>query len=298
MTANNATANSSSGTLRRTQVAQLVAELTADLGRNSIDLLGYPDVAMRIQRAMTDETVGAPQLATLVAAEPILASRLLCMANSVAFNPRARSVTDLRSAVALVGMDALRCAVVSYAMAQLRASSELVNIAAPLRTLWQNGVLVGAVCLAVARHQGGVDPDVALLAGLLHNVGKLYILTKASRYPELLAEQGALAQLNIDWHAHFGCVLLTQWDLPAAVVEAVGEYEYFDDAAAAGDLDLTGMLYLSTVLAEYRTAPEQLELLMSSHAALQRLGLTAKECLSILSESEQHMASVMELLGM
>lgn len=281
-----------------TPIQQVTAEIAADLGRSSMELLGYPEVAMRVQRALSDDNVSAQQLVKVVGAEPVLTSRILCLANSVALNPRGEATTDLRLALARMGMDTFRSAVMSYAMGQVRASRELASIAAPLRELWQTSVLVGALCAAIARHHGKVDPDAALLAGLLHGVGKLYILIKLSRYPELLADATALPELICDWHSTIGRSLVEQWQLPAPIAEAVGEYEYFDDSSKTPEVELTEVLYLSTVLIELMQDPEQLESLMVSHRALTRFGMSAADCRRLVAESERYIVELEDSLGM
>ena len=275
-----------------------IAELTEDMERGSMDLLGYPEVAIRIQRALAQEHVGTQQLVQLIGSEPVLASRILCMANSVALNPRGEPVTELRSAVSRLGTDLLRGAVMSHAMGQVRASRELAVVAIPMRDLWQCSVVVAALCGALARRHTRINPDAAQLAGLLHGVGKLYILIKASRHPEMLADERSLAAVTGDLHAVIGRALLEQWEMPATITEAVGNYESVDWERDATELDLTDVLCCAALLAAHLQDPEQLELVLATFPALARFGLTAAVCQSLIGESERQIGEVLEALGM
>ena len=290
--------DAASGAGARGSYASVVSEVTADLAQDTITLLGYPDIAVRIQRALVDENVSTQQLVRLVGSEPVLTSRILCMANSVALNPRGSPVADLASAIRRMGLNQLRGAVASYAMAQLRATRELQVVAQPLRELWQKSVVVAALCGALARNHSKVNPDLALLTGLLHSVGKLYLLIKSSRHPEVLADDSTQSELACDWHVTIASALLEQWKLPPAIVEAVSEYEYFDSDAEHVELNLTGILYLSTVMIDEIQEPEQFDMLMSTNQALTRFGISAEQCRQLVSESEKEIAGVMESLGL
>ena len=280
------------------QVAQFVAELTMELGRDTIVLHGYPEVAMRVQRALNDENVSAAMIVRLIGSEPVLASRVLSMANAAAFNTSSGVVTELRTAVARMGVDALRSAVTSYALNQLRASRELATVAQPMRELWESSVVVAALCSVVARRLEGGNPDSALLAGVMHGIGKLYIVIKARKFPLILADTGARAEINAHWHVTICRALMKQWQMPEVIAEAVGHYEGFGQSAPPAGMNLTGVLFLSTVLADNLQNPARLAALMATDQGLARFGLSAADCQTLLAESEQQIAQVMESLGM
>ncbi len=106
----------------------------------------------------------------------------MSVANSVALNPSGRSITDLRSAVARVGLNTVRTATIAYAVRLLRAGTELKDVSSRLNDLWQRNVMVASLSYVLAKSRTQVNPDMALLTGLLHGVGRLYILTRAVRH--------------------------------------------------------------------------------------------------------------------
>jgi HD-like signal output (HDOD) protein len=279
------------------QIAQFVTELTTELGRDSIVLHGYPEVAMRVQRALNDDNVSAAMIVRLIGSEPVLASRVLSMANAAAFACSSGIVTELRTAIARMGVDALRSAVMSYALNQLRASRELATVALPMRELWESSVIVAALCSVIAHRLEGGNPDSALLTGVMHGVGKLYIIIKARKYPLILANAGARADINADWHVTISRALMKQWQIPEIISEAVGHYECFGQSAPQAGMTLTGVLFLSTVLADNLQNPERLAALLATDQGLARFGLSAADCQSLLAESEQQISQVMESLG-
>ncbi len=290
--------NSSSQSAHGFHPSHFINGLIADLERGDIEVVGYPDVAIQVQQALLKNTMSAQQLAKLVGAEPMLSSRVLRLANSAAMNRRGDEVTELRTAVARLGTDALRSAVTAYAMAQVRAARSLGPVAVPMSELWESSVKIAALCRALARRHTKVDPDEAMLAGLLHGVGKLYILIKASCEPELLADAHMLAELTGDWHATVGRSLLEQWEMPATLINAVTNYEFLvreqDDVA----VNVTDLLCASAMLASYMNNPDQLDVVLDSNPALARLGISATDCRMLLSDTEREFGELQQTLGM
>jgi HD-like signal output (HDOD) protein len=280
------------------EMARFASELTGELGRNPVALHGYPEVAMRVQRALNDQNVSAATIVRLIGSEPVLASRVLSMANSAALNTRGGAVTELRTAVARMGSDALRSAVMSYAMNQLRASKELAPVASLMGELWESSVVVAALCNVVARRFNGGNPDSALLAGVIHGIGKLYIIIKVRKFPLIMADGNARAELFARWHATIARTLLQQWQLPATIADAVSNYEEFELTDAQLPIDLTAVLFLSSVLAGSLQKPDAMESLLATNPGLARFKLTSADCESLMAESQAEIAQVMELLGM
>ena len=110
------------------------------------------------------------------------------MANSAALNISGRKIADLPTAVARVGFNIVRSAALSFAMAQLRKSGEFRHLEPQLDAFWKSSVQIAAMCHVIARRFSSLNGDTALLAGLMHNVGRIYILTRASKYPTLIAD--------------------------------------------------------------------------------------------------------------
>jgi len=80
-------------------------------------------------------------------------------------------VSDLRTAVTRLGFDAIRSACIGFAMAQLQRAKAFKGIERHLSALWQQSVLVAALCFVLARRTDKISPDTAMLTGLVHGVG-------------------------------------------------------------------------------------------------------------------------------
>jgi len=123
-----------------------------------------------------------------------LAARLLQSANSAAFNISGKPLTDLRSAITRLGHQLVQSATVAYAVQQLKYTDSLRSIAKPLSELWNECISVAAVCQAVARRTK-VSPDEAFLTGLLHGIGRLYIMVREVGHAGTLGTDHAFLDL-------------------------------------------------------------------------------------------------------
>ncbi len=148
---------------------------------------------------MIRDDIAIEEVVRIVSAEPSLAVRLLQLANSVALNPGAQRITTLRAAVARVGYNLARSATIAFAMSQMRRAEAWRGLQARFRVIWDSSARLAATSHALARHCKRDDADQALLAGMLNAVGKLFLLTRVSRFPVLLADASISNEIDHVW---------------------------------------------------------------------------------------------------
>src|SRR3954471_6639359 len=83
----------------------LVDSLGVELAGEKIDLPSFPDVAMRVRKALTSDEVGIEDAVKIVSAEPALAARLMQLSNSATLNPGGKRLNNLRAAMARIGLN-------------------------------------------------------------------------------------------------------------------------------------------------------------------------------------------------
>lgn len=273
-----------------------VRELAAALSAAPIELPSFPDVALRVQEVLADDSVSSEMVVRIVGAEPMLAARIVSLANSAAMNPSCNPVADLRTAVARLGFDSLRAAAVSFAMSQLRRRAEFANIEHQLTQHWLDSVTFASTACVVARCSGRMGPDTALFAGLVAGVGRIYILTRANSHPELFRDPGTYQAIVKDWHATVARALLESWHVADEVIEAVQDYERRNQETRAG-APLPDVLASAAFLDQYRDAPELLHEALPQARAVQRLGLNSQACIAVLADSAMELAALRAALG-
>jgi HD-like signal output (HDOD) protein len=280
-----------------TAAFEFVRDLSLELSASTIELPSFPEVASRVQRALSEENCSSERVVRVIGAEPVLAARVLSMANSAALNPGGKQVTELRTAVTRLGFDALRAATLSFAMAQLRAASRFRNVQRYLDALWQQSVLVASLCYVVARRSGKVNADTAMLAGLVHGVGKLYILTRSLRHPALFADQAMYQHIVSDWHGSIAKVLLESWQMAEEIITAVHSHADEGRQLRGASGALADVLQVAVTLAACRQMPETLPERIGALKAAAHLELSVESCRALLVESADELTALRAALG-
>jgi HD-like signal output (HDOD) protein len=273
-----------------------VQALASELSRGKVDLPSFPDIALRVRKVLADEEVSQEQVIRVVGSEPALAARLMQIANSAALNFTGKPITELRTAINRMGHNMVRSAAIAFAMSQLKKVDSLKGLEKPLDDLWKSSAAVAAMSHAVAKRYSRVNPDTGMLAGLVHGIGKLYILTRSSQHPALFADQATYNQIVRDWHSPVAKALLENWDMAEEIVSAVSDYEDME-RAHSGPVDLTDVLTVGNLLAAFKEHPESLEINMHDVAACKRMNIDRASYEKLIDESEHEIDALRQALG-
>jgi HD-like signal output (HDOD) protein len=282
--------------LPNTVVFSFVKGLASELSQGQVELPSVPEIVIRLQKSLSDDNVTNDTVVRVIGSEPMLAGKLLTMANSVALNTSGRRIADLPTAVARVGFNIVRSAALSFAMEQLRKASEYRHLEKQLDALWKDSVQIAAMCHVIARRFSSLNGDTALLAGLMHNVGRIYILTRASKYPTLTADPLTFNSIVRDWHANVAKALLENWKVADEIVDAVAGYEDLD-REARGPVTLTDVLALAILLETNRNGTEMNVPDESLIKGLKRMQLQVRDCHAVLDESAEEISALKSALG-
>lgn len=282
--------------LGNSAVFSFVKAMAQELSQGPIDLPSVPDIVVRLQKTLSDDNVSNDTVVLVIGSEPVLASKLLTMANSAALNASSRRIADLRTAVARVGFNIVRSVALSFAVEQLRHASEYKHLEGQLDALWKNSVQIAALCHVIARRFSSLNGDTALLAGLMHNVGRIYILTRASKNPNLTADRLTFNSIQRDWHANVAKALLENWKVPEEIVDAVAGYEDLD-REARGPVTLTDVLSLAMLVEGSRDGSEMKVPNETLLKGLKRMQLQLRDCHTVLDESAEEIAALKSALG-
>jgi HD-like signal output (HDOD) protein len=273
-----------------------VQALASELSKGKVDLPSFPDIALRVRKVLADEEVSQEQVVRVVGSEPALAARLMQIANSAALNFTGKPIQDLRTAINRMGHNMVRSAAIAFSMSQLKKVESLKGLEKPLDDLWKSSAAVAAMSHAVAKRYSQINPDTGMLAGLLHGIGKLYILTRSSKHPALFAETATYNQIVRDWHSPVAKALLENWDMAEEIVNAVSDYEDIE-RAHSGPVDLTDVLTVGNLLAAFKEHPESLEINMHDVAACKRMQIDRASYEKLIDESEHEIDALRQALG-
>jgi HD-like signal output (HDOD) protein len=237
----------------RALTAALVEKLERSLGGGQLDLPSLPEVALKIRRALADDDVSVSEIARLLGADPALAARTLRIANSAMFYRGSRPITSLNGAVSQLGYKMVRNVTMSFAAQQVfigygsRALRDLVS------AVWRHSVHAAVISHMLARVRAKLNADEAFLAGLLHEVGKLYILMQVKDSAETLAGDPGFQSVLAAWHPRVGRAVIEAWELSPELAAAVGEHESCS-LEVPEPPSMTGVVAVANYLVEHSEA--------------------------------------------
>jgi HD-like signal output (HDOD) protein len=273
---------------------KFVRQLGEELAKGEFDLPPFPDTALRVQRCVNDPNSGIQTLGAIVATEPALAARIMRMANSALMRRGPMEVSDINTAISRVGMEMVLNAAVSFAAREAFKCPPGSPCVSDLNKLRQHSIKVAALSYVIAqtsRFQG--KPDEAMLAGLLHAVGKFYILMKAADHPDLFTDREAVESLLTQWHTGVARAIVESWNFPDSIALGVDEQE-IEERDRIASADLSDVLFIANILASAgaKSAAE-----LGNLDALARLRMTGEKLAEVLEEHDEAMQSMIQALG-
>ena len=195
------------------------------LTQDRLTLPTLPEVAMRIGQATQDERATASQLAIEIGRDPAIAVRLLRVANSSALSA-GRKVDNIQQAVTRLGMGLVRSLVTGLALEQL-FFSRAPALKERLRKTWANSLEVAALAQVLASQCTVLRPELAMLAGLSHEIGALPVIRMAESFGEEVTDMAALDRVIRNLQPRVGRMVLQAWDFPDELVEVPSRWMDF-----------------------------------------------------------------------
>jgi HD-like signal output (HDOD) protein len=260
-----------------------VERLAQDLRDERLELPAFPEAVIRIQRVLQSPDTKTEDVVRILSSEPALAARLLRMANSAEFRRVDQNITDLKTAVARMGFNMVRSVAVAFAMRQLRRKDTYTPTAQlQLEQAWEESLGASAICFVIAKRFTRLNPDQALLTGLLHVLGRLYIIMRSKDMPEL--SDAEMRQVIDGWHATVGKAILETWGLPETLQHAV-EHQDELDVAQEGEVSMTDVLIAAKLLARGETDG-------TKFPALRRVGVALKDGVKPIEQYEEELKGV------
>lgn len=199
-----------------------------DIARDLSGEVNFPtclDAAILVRNTLKDPEVSLDRVAQVIAVEPLIASKLLRLANSVPYNPSGRGISDLKTAIGRLGFEIVRVTSLAVAMDQMLKSRNLAAFDALSKLTWEHSLQVAAIARVLARRIGRINPDEAMLAGMVHDIGIFYLLFRAAEYPQYRDDRDAIMELVVGWHESIGESLLHVLGLPEHIVESVRDHD-------------------------------------------------------------------------
>jgi len=256
----------------------------------------FPVAAVRIVRVSRDPEATIADMEAAVAADPVLAAKVLAVANSPLAGLRSR-VTTLGRAVSVLGLVGTRDVTLTA----------LVGCVASAPAPWgpllhRHALLAAQLSRLLAREVRGVDPSEAFVTGLLHDLGQQLLLmvepeattTLLDRFHRrpLLLERAEQLHFGFD-HAALSARCVRHWELPDEIAQVVAAHH---EPPVVGEVSLPAVvLAVADDLAHAwadGARPHGLRQVFEDHAVSRLLGIDPGRLLRRLVDAQEVLAAL------
>ncbi|NOQ17416.1 MAG: HDOD domain-containing protein [Methyloprofundus sp.] len=228
-------------------VKDFLVHVQEELDANRLILPTLPDIALKVRDAVSKGEASAHELANMIVTDAALSARLIQVANSPLYKGTSE-VKNIQMAVSRLGNNTIRTLITSLVMQQMfTPTSKLLE--AHFRKNWEESINVSAISRALATFSPGLDPDEAMLAGLIHQIGKLPILMLVENIPEFRDSPARLNKLLEKAHPAIGKIIMDTWAFPEELKLVASEYVNFqrDSGPSPDYVDIVQVAFLQSI---------------------------------------------------
>ena len=262
----------------------VIRKLSLEVAAGDVRLPSLPDIAIRVQKVLEDPRAPRTRVTQVIGADAALAARIIRLANSAFLNPSTERIFDLQQSLTRLGTQLVRCTAMSFSLQQMEFGNGDAQLRPQIRELWRMGALVASIAYVLARETRAANPDEALMTGLMHNIGNLYIAVNTPRAADGGAESEAWEELMREWHPRIAGSILKHWKFPSPIVAAVVDQntEKPETNEAGG---LTDVLIASIALGSRVFHSEPIDDDVTAGPCFQRLRLGSGDCKQLLASA-------------
>ncbi len=251
-----------------------------------------PEVALKVREVAESPESSVQDLVKVLSNDAAITARIIRVCNSPLLRG-SREISNLQMAVGRLGMAYTANLATGLAMEQMfQATSEMID--KRMRTVWQTSTEVAGICHVLAGHYTKLKPDQATLAGLIHQIGTLPILTYIEEN-DIQINNIILDNLIDSMSPSIGSFILKKWDFSKELQMVPKEHCNFKREVPEADLaDVVMIARLQSLLG---TDHPYTKMDWSAISAFQRLGLDPEIDMNEAEDLSEEMEAAMALLA-
>ena len=232
------------------QVNAAIAELSADIKNNKLELPSLPDIILKVRALAHNENTKAEDFANLVRFDPNISGRIIKVANSALFGSRFQ-ISSVQSAVSRLGFSKIQNLITGLVIAQNFINTKTRGLENYFNEIWQQSNKVSAICYVLAHQKTDIDPEQALLAGMVHNIGVLPLMLRLNKISALNNEPKLLIhvanQVIPKLYPKAGKMILDKWNFSPLIASIAMTHNRLD-RESIGPLDLNDLVLIACEL--------------------------------------------------
>jgi c-di-GMP-related signal transduction protein len=238
-----------------------------------------PEIAGKIRRVINDANASTSTIARVIQVDPSITARLVHIANSPLYRGR-KQVDSCPEALTRLGLKTAQNIITAFSLKSVfTAKSPIINH--QMIELWKHSSYVAALSAIFANKFSGFDPDRAMLAGLIHDIGIVPILMHADRHSGLTTHSDDLAEAVKQLRAN-------------VVIQAENWQKNDDNPLDYSDIVMIAQLHSLIGTVDRKTLPNICELPVYKKLANH---LQIDDCISILDKAKCEMECIWNLLN-
>jgi HD-like signal output (HDOD) protein len=252
----------------------------------------FPDVALNLRRAIQQDRE-ISDVVKIINMDPVISARLIQVVNSPLYRP-VTPITNCLNAVNRLGLNNTRNLVIAFSLKNL-LKSETPLIKKLIQDNWLQSVKVSSMSYILAQLTKKVDPEEALLAGLLHNIGVLPILTFADSLAQNSYRSEDIDLCSREIHGQIGSFILEKWEFPDKLKQIpLQSTSWFTTSSQALNLiDIVLLAKYHYFLANPGGAELPIINALPAFQKLENQSLTPEMSLQILQDAQQLITETM-----
>jgi HD-like signal output (HDOD) protein len=228
-------------------VQDFINHVQGELNANRLVLPTLPDVALKVRDAVTKGDSSAAELADIIVTDASLSTRLIQVANSPLYRG-ANPINNIQMAVSRLGNKIVGTLITSLVMQQMFTPSNKM-LEEHFRKTWEQSINVSSISRALTAFVPHLNRDEAMLAGLIHQIGKLPIFMLVEKIPEFRDSPSRMAKLLEKAHPAVGKLIMDTWHFPDELKLVASEYVNFqyDSGPKADYVDIVQVAFLQSI---------------------------------------------------
>ncbi|MGZ8159920.1 MAG: HDOD domain-containing protein [Methylobacter sp.] len=255
-----------------------------------------PDVAFKIRRAINDDKSNVASIARIVQIDPSITAKLIHISNSPLYMGR-KKIESCPEALTRLGLKTAQGIITSFAMKSVFNAKSLL-IRQKMTELWAHSSYIASISAVFAHKIPGFDPDRAMLAGLIHDIGIVPILTYADNHPDIVAHPKDLVETVKELRADIGVQIIRRWDFPEdfedVVINAENWFRNDNNPPSYADIVMISQLYSFIGKVDIKKIPK-----IDDLPAYKKLAghLNASDTINILDTAKDEIEHIRQMLA-
>jgi len=203
---------------------ELFQSLLKAFMQKKLNLPALPEAALKIRQAINSSDVGSTEIIQIVQSDPVLSARLVRVANSPLYGTW-REIKTVRDAVRRLGLETTKNLSFSLSVKQLFSAKTSV-IKKYIHKIYNESTAIAAIAFAITQSQAEhLDPEQALLSGLIQNLGLIPILKYIDMHPSMMQSAELLGRSIENLQLPVSTLIFNEWNFDPEFIDIVEQAE-------------------------------------------------------------------------